>query len=121
MFQAMLEAVINDAVEVEFALKSIKKDGSFGDKWTDALTLLSQDTATFSNYHKSIYKKYRNPIVHPKKISTNSFNDLSVQRLHQGYSAGWDAFSRLYTGLGHPLDKGSWVIMCNAHQLPSAM
>jgi hypothetical protein len=121
MFQAMLEAVINDAVEKESALSSVRKDGNFWNKWNDALNRLSQDIQSFSSYHTSIYKKYRNPIVHPKEIEANSFNDLSVQELHRGYSDGWHAFSSLYSGLGHPLDNGSWGIMCNAHQLPSTM
>jgi len=121
MFQAMLEAAINDSVETEVMLSAIKSDSTFKDKWTNALTTLNQEHTCFDRYYKSIYRKFRNPIVHPKQIAADSFDDLCFAVLHRGYTDGWDALSRLQSGLGHPVDIDSWFAMCRAHQLPDAV
>ncbi len=76
MFQAMMEALINDSLEREPALSNVNKS-SFRSKWETALETLGQDTSTFLKYHKDIYKKYRNPILHPKDVELKSFNDIS--------------------------------------------
>ncbi len=120
MFQAMMEALINDSMEREPALSNVDKS-SFKSKWKGALGELKQDTGTFLKYHNDIYRKYRNPIVHPKKIALKSFNDISFLEILKGYYNGWDAYSRLYDGLGHPVDPDSWKTMCKAHSLPETV
>jgi len=118
MFQAMMEALINDSLERELYLSTVNKSGSFKSKWKKALEMLGQDSATFSKYFEDIYDKYRNPMVHPKPESLKSFNDISFLGILAGYSNGWDAYSKLSDGLGHPHDSDSWAIMCQAHGLP---
>jgi len=119
MFQAMMEALINDSLEHETKLDFISKDASFRDKWRRALGTLAKDTAPFERYHTSIYTKFRNPFVHPKRVEMASFDQLSFAALRAGYREGWAAYESLYDGLGHPLDADSWGTMCKVHQIPS--
>ncbi|MEE8473642.1 MAG: hypothetical protein V3S82_10785 [Dehalococcoidia bacterium] len=117
MFQAMMEALINDSLEREPALSNVDKEGSFRSKWETALGELEQDASTFSMYFNDIYKKYRNPIVHPIDIELRSFNDISFMEILKGYYNGWDAFSKLYDGLCQPHDPDSWKTMCQTYRL----
>jgi hypothetical protein len=120
MFQAMMEALINDSLEREPALSDVDK-GSFRSKWETALETLKQDAGTFLKYFDAIYRKYRNPIVHPKDIELKSFNDISFLEILNGYYNGWDAFSKLYDGLCHPHDPDSWKTMCQTYSLPETV
>ena len=119
MFQAMMEALINDSLEREAKLGSVSKNASFRDKWCGALETLAKDTASFERYNADVYTKFRNPLVHPKRVEMDSFDDLSFAALHAGYRAGWAAYESLYDGLGHPLDADSWGTICKVHQIPS--
>jgi len=121
MFQAMMEALINDSLERENILSSINKSGTFNDKWTKALKVLDQDESSFTKYKKNIYTKYRNPLVHPKNLGSGDFDDLSFSRLYKGFYSGWDAYNKLYDGLKHPHSENSWEIMCEKYALPNKL
>ncbi len=121
MFQAMMEALINDSLEKESALSNVNKNGGFRSKWETALETLGQDAGTFLKYFDDIYKKYRIPIVHPKEIELKSFNDISFLEILKGYYNGWDAWSKLYDGLCHPHDPDSWKTMCQTYSLPETV
>ncbi len=118
MCQAMMEAIINDSLETEALLSKIDKGGSFRQKWTDALAAVNKDNKSFEHYFNSIYKTFRNPMVHPKKIEISSFDTLSFPVLLAGYESGWQAYADLYSGLGHPHDNNSWGVMCETHGIP---
>ena len=118
MFQAMMEALINDSLERENQLTMVSKRGKFREKWGESLDVLKQDRSPFEKYHEAIYKKYRNVFVHPTDIHLNSFNDLSFKELQTGFYHGWEAYVKLYDGLGYPHDDNSWQVMCQAYQVP---
>lgn len=121
MFQAMMEAIINDSIKNEAVLASLVDTGVFKNKWKDALGELGQDSTSFMQYHNDIYKQFRIPTVHPECDEIAKLDELCVAKLHTGFKAGYDAYGKLYGGLGHPLDDGAWEILCNAHDLPSVI
>jgi len=57
MFQAMMEALINDSLKRESALSSIGENENFYNKWTKALQILDQDDSSFVEYKANIYTK----------------------------------------------------------------
>lgn len=117
LFQGMMEALINHAMESEAALAGVSGK-SFRDKWVNSLEALNQPTSSFLAYLSDIYKKYRNPLVHPSQTKANTFDDITSSALAAGYRQGWEAFRLLYDALGRPLDPNSWRLMCEAHQVP---
>ena len=125
MFQSMMEAKINDCIENEPLLGEIKaqiaknkRDDNFRNKWVSSLSLLKQDVSEFLVYFETIYKKYRNPLVHPNKIGLTAFNELSFEALLNGYKNGWEAGVKLHKGLeNHPIPD-SWNSMCNIYKIP---
>ena len=117
----MMEALINDSLRTEPILSNVKKVSGFKSKWETVLDALGQDTGTFSRYFTDIYVKYRNPMVHPTLHNLKSFDDISFLGIQTGYSNGWDAYSRLNDGLGHPSDLESWKIMCRLYDLPESI
>lgn len=117
MFQAMMEAIINDSLERENALSDIKKKDTFYNKWTGALRAVEASTTSFATYKTDIYDKFRIPMLHPKNVELNTFDELSFKFLLAGYKNGWLAFEALHAGLGHPHDADSWITMCTAHDL----
>ena len=117
LFQGMMEALINHALESETALAGVR-GSSFRDKWMEALAAVSKPDTSFVNYDEQIYRKFRNPLVHPSDVTATTFDDLQASVLAAGYKEGWTAFGHLYDGLGHPHDPNSWRIMCEAHDVP---
>jgi len=119
MFQAMMEAIINDSLERENVLAPLDKNGKFKTKWHTALDAVGADKAAFDVYFVGIYKRFRNPLVHPRAVEMADFDALSFRELHAGYYAGWRAYAELYEKLGHPHDSDSWRTICEAHELPA--
>lgn len=120
MFQAMMEAVINDSIESEAVLLQAKKEKKFVRKWRVSLGVVGRTSTAFDNYNQRIYRKYRIPFVHPSRRSLRGFDDLSTAELLLGFREGWRAFEALYEGLGHPHSQGSWQTMCDTYGLPNA-
>ena len=114
-----MESFINDSLERETALSAINKDGTFRSKWHEALNDVGKDVASFEAYFTDIYRKFRNPMVHPKDVDMQSFDDLSFEVLLSGFRNGWRAYEALYDGLGHPHDQNSWKTICAAYEVPS--
>jgi len=119
MFQAMMEALINDVLSRESVLVGISKTGSFHDKWSKSLSILDQDNSSFVEYKNDIYTKYRNPLVHPKKLKPGTFDEVSFRRLYNGFYAGWDAYKKLSEGIKRPHSDRSWEVMCEGYKLPT--
>lgn len=69
LFQAMMEAIINDSLEKEVMLSKVNKNGKFKEKWGNSLIETKRDTNTFHKYHNEIYTRFRIPLIHPKKPS----------------------------------------------------
>ncbi len=115
MYQAMMEAIINDSLETETKLSQIDKSNSFSEKWTKALVAVGKENGSFKQYHESIYKKFRIPMTHPKKAKIATLDELSFSVLLSGYKDGWKAYAELCEGLGHPHDDGSWELMCETY------
>lgn len=121
LFQAMMEALINYSLDSENALSQVQKAG-FKNKWEKALKKLNQKTAHFNEYHYDIYIKYRIPLIHPETSKMPNIQDISFNKLHAGFKAGWNAFKSLYDGLGHPhVPKDSWKIMCKTYNIPGGI
>ena len=118
LFQGMMEALVNHALESETALARVRHSDCFRDKWKKALAAVSKPDTNFVNYDEQIYKKFRNPLIHPSKVKSTTFDDLQASVLAAGYKEGWAAFRHLYAGLGHPHDPNSWHIMCEAYDVP---
>ncbi len=121
MFQAMMEALINDSLHTESSLASVNKNKklSFKSKWCKALKEVGEKTDSFLTYNDSIYVKFRNPMIHPSPKKLATFDDLSTQVIQSGFYSGWEAFGMLYRGLGHPPDQDSWNTMCGRYGLPT--
>ncbi len=124
LFQAMMEAIINDSIEKESALSNIENDivvandsFNFKNKWKYSLKHLGQDPQEFLNYFSEIYDKYRNDLIHPKNEGIDVLSKMTYQIIFKGFKKGWTAYSQLYDGLGHPHDEDSWKIICRTYGL----
>ena len=88
-FQAMMEAVINDAL-------GSKAKGSFKDKWISFFksnNATNKDLQNFDQYHKNIYKKIRIPTVHAKnRKGLTNIEALRFSFVHQNIRYGWFSF-----------------------------
>ena len=120
MFQVMMEALINDSLEREPALASVSKTSPFRKKWGMALQTLQQDTSSFMQYYDGIYKKYRIALTVPTSENLQTWQAISFGELFNGFHSGWDAYTKLYSGLGHALDADAWQVWCQTHNLPHA-
>ena len=99
-------------------MNKIKKDTSFCTRCQEALKEVGESTTSFDKYSADIYRKFRNLMVHPKKVEMQSFDDLSFEVLLVGFESGWRAYEALYKGLDHPFDQDSWKIMCATYGVP---
>lgn len=124
LFQSMMEALIHDSVETKESLKEVESDilaankrVNFKNLWKYSLIKLGQDPAGFLEYNHEIYIKYRNNLVHPKAEGIEEVQSMAFSKLFNGFKKGWDAYDKLYAGLGHPHDDDSWNVMCKAHNL----
>lgn len=126
MFQAMMEAVINNALETEGAL-SIARDeltntrgiwdkAPFKSKWEKSLQVLGKTTDNFDSYHDGVYKRFRIPLVHPTETAISHLDELDYPTVLPGYQKGWAAYQDLYSGLGKPHDE-SWEKMCELYSV----
>jgi hypothetical protein len=124
-FQAMMEGLINNAIASETALANVKvaitnKKGewdhaSFEQKWIKSLVELRQSSIEFESYNKSIYKRFRIPLIHPHDAKLADIDLLEFAVMRDGFRAGWMAYERLYDGLGKSHDPNSWQTMCQQY------
>lgn len=121
VFQAMMEATINDVISPKGALPSLAMVGGFKNKWCKALNLVNQPTDSFLKYETTVYQHFRNPMVHSIRERFGNLNDLTFISLYSGYWHGWEAFRQLYEGIGQPHDPDSWSTMCKTHDLPTKL
>jgi hypothetical protein len=117
LFQSMMEAIINDSLEKEKLLTSVKVkvNDKFKEKWIESLKKLKQDTNEFIKYLNNIYRTLRYFIVHPKKRNLDDLNDVEYKDVYEGFKNGWKAYELLSKGLKHPHDKNSWKTMSNIY------
>ena len=116
LYQAMMEALINHALETEPLLAGLNPR-NFADKWKRSLNQVGRSTTSISTYVADLYRKFRNPLVHPSQVTSTTFDGMSVETIAQSYRHGWDAYRELWDGLGRPHGNDSWEIMCNALDL----
>lgn len=127
LFQAMMEALINDVLENKRSMiplqdSEVKRlEKSFASKWTGVLQAVHKPTNNFKYYEDNIYKKLRIPLTHPTAKNLSNLDDLDFNNLYEGFKNGWIAYSLLYDGLGIPHDtrgeSDSWTAICKIHQI----
>jgi hypothetical protein len=116
-FEAMMEAALGDALRIDSRLVKATEGAAIEARWVLALELLKKDPAGYNEYHANIYKKFWMPLAHPAPGRLTGLDDLAVPLLLTGYANGWDAYTKLASGIGKPLDPDSWATLCQTHGL----
>lgn len=124
-YQAMMEGLINNAIDNEKALLTVKNNlgpknwerAPFKDKWEKSLTALNKPINDFGKYNSEFYKKFRIPLIHPTNSNLNNFNKIECSSIKSGFKHGWVAYQNLFDGLGKPHDNNSWETMCNNYNI----
>jgi|GEM_PF-6199690 len=124
LFQAGLEAIINDEIANHPLLSPVKaeehdlnmhyKSLSFKNKWTKSYEALQIRELEYLNVYLDFYSRYRIPITHPKRRYV-SLSTYRFKKIYKGIENGWYAVQLLYAVLGTGLT--SWEDFCNQYNL----
>lgn len=129
LFQASMEAMINEEIENEPKLKVIKKKSdelnskfkilSFKNKWELAFEVLGvpKNCTTYLEKYLKFYIKFRVPITHAKSryVEAEKFNFTNV---YEGIKNGYYAVESFYTHLIKFSKEHTWKEFCKKVQIP---
>jgi hypothetical protein len=121
MFQAMMDAAIQEAIKIDSRLAESKTEDTFKDRWVQVFAKLKKDPESLERYDADIYQRFVNPMTHLMRNSLGIFQHLNTATIHQGFACGWDAYAQLSQGLGMPLDDGSWDTISRTHGLAGSL
>jgi len=124
LFQAGMEAIINDEITNHPLLSSVKseesdlnthfKSLSFKNKWTKSYEALQIREFEYLEAYLDFYSQYRIPITHPKRRYV-SLSTYRFRKIYEGIENGWYAVQLLYAVLGKELT--SWELFCKEYSL----
>lgn len=132
LFQAGMEAIINEEIESNRYLHKIRKerqyyqkklkDLSFKNKWERAFTELGVNEEGFSRFqhYMEFYRKFRVTITHPK----NRYIDVSQYRfkpIYEGLKNGWETFMTLSQNIDLEYTTETWEDFCESCGIPALM
>jgi hypothetical protein len=116
LFQAMMEALVNDAIEHD----GVPEAKCFADKWKGAFRHLGIADDSHIEAYLPCYRELRNRVVHPKERRLQiDGQKLRFPFVHNSLREGWLAFAQLAAALGTPHDHNSWEIFCAANGVPA--
>ncbi len=115
LFQTGMEAFINEEIESEKKLASIKKQKdslasiyktlSFKNKWEMAFDALNIKKRTPLHSYMTFYSIYRILISHPKSRYI-SLENYEYEKVYEGLKNGWESMQLLFQELGKTMK--SW-------------
>ncbi len=128
LFQAGMEAIINEEINTNKKLIGVRKereyhqkrvrDLSFKNKWENSYKALKvTDTEKYLERYLDFYRDFRVPITHPN----NRYLDVAAYRfpeVYKGIRNGWMAFMTLASGWEHDAKEQSWARFCEEANLP---
>lgn len=128
MFQASMEAVINEEIESHRLLSGIRDENeelfkkfrslSFKNKWERSFVVLGlADGTQYLYQYLQFYSNYRVPITHPQ----SRYVDVSHFQFHpvyEGIHNGWCAAHELLTKLEKKYSQETWEEFCKKCELP---
>lgn len=128
LFQAGMEAIINEEINTNKGLISVRKerefhqkrvrDLSFKNKWENSFKAMKiEDKQKYLEQYLEFYRDFRVPITHPK----NRYLDVSGYRFPSVYQAlrnGWMAFMSFASGWEKNAMDQSWENFCAESNLP---
>ena len=129
LFQAMMEKVPSFVPSIGSGISSASRNG-FANTWEDLLLQIHDPTTqtaasdAFNQYNNSMYRRFRNPIIHGRQASDiAAINDIRVPHVHEGMRQGWLAYDYLLAEAFAPdqAHQPSWAVMCNAHRIPATL
>jgi len=124
LFQAGMEAIINDEIANHPLLSSVRgeeqslnshyKSLSFKNKWTKSYEALQIRELEYLDVYLEFYSSYRIPITHPKRRYV-SLSTYRFKKIYHGIENGWYTVPLLYAVLGKELT--SWDQFCADYSL----
>jgi hypothetical protein len=115
LFQTGMEAFINEEIESEKKLVSVKKEKenlaskyktlSFKNKWELAYDALKIKNRSTLNLYMQFYANYRILISHPKSRYI-SLENYEYEKVYMGLQCGWESMQVLFESLGKSMK--SW-------------
>lgn len=122
LFQACMEAIINEEIESHRLLSAVREENeemhkkfrslSFRNKWLQSYEVLRlQDKQEYLQNYLLFYTKFRVPITHPH----SRFSDISLftfSAVYEGIKNGWYAAHLLLTKLGKNYSHDTWEGFC---------
>lgn len=128
IFQASMEAVINEEIESHRGLKLVREENeelyrrfrslSFKNKWERAYVAVDlQDELHYLSSYFEFYTKYRVPITHPQS-RYEDISEFNWQSVYKGIQSGWYAAHVLLAKLEKQYSQDTWEDYCNKCGLP---
>lgn len=131
LFQACMEAVINEEIERHKNLIAVKKEKekrltrfrnlSFKNRWMKSFDELGMDpTIGALGDYIEFYNEFRVTITHPKSRFVN-IEKYHFENVYEGIRSGWYAIELLYEKLDKVQPEYSWESYCKNCGIPSAL
>ncbi len=131
MFQAGMEAMINEEISTNKELIGVRKereylqkrlkDMSFKNKWEQSYQALEiEDTSQHLEQYLEFYRHFRVPITHPK----NRYFDISeytFPKIYHGIRSGWLAYMAFSTNWEPEAREDSWEQFCEENNVPGKL
>lgn len=131
LFQAGMEAIINEEISTNRKLAGVRKerefhqkrvrDLSFKNKWENSYKALElEDSKKYLESYLEFYRDFRVPITHPR----NRYFDVALYkfpRVYEGIRNGWMAFMSLSTSWEDKAKAQSWEDFCTECNLPETI
>ena len=119
LFQAAIEAIVNEEIFNHPLLETVKKEEeelnkrlkslSFKNKWKKVYDALQIKEQEYLDNYLHFYSHFRVPITHPKSRYI-SIEKYSYKHVYEGLENGWFTVQLLYAILGKELT--SWKEFC---------
>jgi hypothetical protein len=129
LFQAAMEAVINEEIDSHQMLVKVKEENellykkfrslSFKNKWERSFEVLTiKDKGGCLKNYLQFYTSFRVPITHPRSRYIQVDN-LTFENVYEGMKSGWKAAELLYRKLKKKNILGTWEDFCIEIGLPA--
>jgi hypothetical protein len=129
LFQASLEAIINEELESDKKLEKVKKENddlnkkfkmlSFKNKWLRTFAVLKIDKASekYLENYLDFYIKFRIPITHARSRYVNA-EQFNFPNVYSGIKNGYLFLEKFYQCLHKFEEEHSWNYFCITCNLP---